>query len=211
MVFRSPYSFDPPRTYSLPAFFFQPVSVSTAAVSSTEIGQRSRLRQPLLYPTPSPTTSRLDAEPLNLVQLCDLAYDFAVGLQVTAAARGEKKWGKGDVLALYATNQLDYLAVVLSILLTGASAALCNPLCKPNELAHQMRMVGARTMVTTASSYSDAAAAADLATQEGTQDFKGLARAPEVLVFESFHTLLPRIRRDSSRRATWSRLTAGAM
>ncbi|EPQ31905.1 uncharacterized protein PFL1_00104 [Pseudozyma flocculosa PF-1] len=183
MLFRSPYPLDPPRDESLHHFLFRPV----ADAGSCDPSSSNRVDEPLLYPTPADNTSRPGAKPISLRQVRELSYDFAAGLQATASARGAKRWGRGDVLAVYASNQHDYLAGVLGALVTGASVALCNPSYKPDELSHQLRMVGARAILTTAASYDNACTAAEGATRDGKEDLQGLAQPPEIFVFEESH------------------------
>ena len=180
MLFKSPYPLDPPKDQSLHQFLFKPVEQGPSAGSSVT---EERLNQPLLWPTPAANTPRPDAKPLSLTQARSIALNFA------AALLDGEKWGKGDVLAIYASNQHDYLVAALGVLAAGGSIALCNPSYKPEELAHQLRMVKARTILTTAASLDNANKAAKEALNSGKESLPGLSTAPKVLVFEEKHEL----------------------
>jgi acyl-CoA synthetase (AMP-forming)/AMP-acid ligase II len=58
------------------------------------------------------------------------------------------QWRKGDVLAMFSKNTIDYPAVVLGTLWTGGIFSPANPLYTAHELADQLKDSGARAIVT---------------------------------------------------------------
>lgn len=74
----------------------------------------------------------------------------------TAAGLARRGIGKGDVVALWSPNALEYPVAVFATMLAGGIVTTVNPLYTANELAHQLRDVGARALVASAAS-ADAA------------------------------------------------------
>lgn len=83
---------------------------------------------------------------MSLGDVRDRAYAVAKGL-IDGRLSPERPFKKGDVVAFFSLNQHDYTANVLGIQLAGGIAALCNPSYKAKELAHQLRMTGARCVL----------------------------------------------------------------
>lgn len=67
-----------------------------------------------------------------------------------AGALHEKGFGKGDVLAIYASNLPEYPIVIHAVSTAGGAITTANPACSPEELNHQLCETGARYLLTTA-------------------------------------------------------------
>lgn len=70
------------------------------------------------------------------------------------------KWQKGEVLAIYSPNDVDYAAVSLGCHWAGGVVTTVSPACTTDELVGQLRDSGARGIVTHQSSIDKAKAAA---------------------------------------------------
>ncbi|HEX6995951.1 MAG TPA: 4-coumarate--CoA ligase family protein [Gammaproteobacteria bacterium] len=69
----------------------------------------------------------------------------------TAAGLAALGIGKGDVVAIFATNSPEYVVAVLAIARLGAVATTANPLYTPHDLAKQLRDSAARVLLTSLS------------------------------------------------------------
>lgn len=81
------------------------------------------------------------------------AYTFA-DVKAHATAFGEGlcnlwDWQRGDVLALYAPNDIDIPPVIYGAFFAGAVVTPANPAYSAEELAYQLENAGARAVVTT--------------------------------------------------------------
>ncbi|KIS70785.1 uncharacterized protein UMAG_01936 [Mycosarcoma maydis] len=177
MIIKSPHVFTAPTNYTLPEFLFKPIDIAAC---------KERANDPLLYPAEPEVTGRPDAKPLSLVDVREYATNLASAL-ISGSTESGRKYGKGDVVGINAANTHDYLACALGIMMTGASVALFNPSYKPIELAHQIRMVKATAVITTAASYKSTQEAAQQAAVKGEDSLEHLATPPEILVFEESH------------------------
>ena len=75
-------------------------------------------------------------------QVRSAAIAFGKGL------KAEWKWQKGDVLALYSPNSIDYPAITWGCLWAGGIISPANPAYTVDELAFQLRDAGAKALVT---------------------------------------------------------------
>ncbi len=176
MIIKSPHNFTAP-SYTLPEFLFKPIDIPAC---------KERVNAPLLFPAEPEVTGRPDAKPLSLVDVREYATNFASAL-ISGSTESGRKYGRGDVVGISASNQHDYLACALGIMMTGASVALFNPAYKPSEIAHQVRMVKATAIITTAASYQATQEAAREAAMKGEDGLEHLSAVPEILVFEESH------------------------
>jgi PAS domain S-box-containing protein len=133
MVHRSPFADVEIPSMSLPAFLLDRASgcLEKAALVEGVTGRR-----------------------LTYADLWSAARRAAAGL----ASRGLRK---GDVVAIWSSNVLEYPAAVLGTMLAGGVVTTINPLYTANELAHQLRDVGARVLIASAASADAAVRAAD--------------------------------------------------
>jgi acyl-CoA synthetase (AMP-forming)/AMP-acid ligase II len=74
--------------------------------------------------------------------------ELAAGVRRAAAGLGQRGFGKGDVLAIYAPNIPEYAIVFQAVASAGGINTTVNPLYTPDELATQLRDSGARLLVT---------------------------------------------------------------
>lgn len=177
-IITSPRQFTAPTNYTLPQFLFKPIDNPAC---------KKRANAPLLYPADPEVSGRPDAKPLSLVDAREYATNLASAL-ISGSTESGRKYGKGDVVGINAANQHDYLACALGIMMTGASVALFNPAYKPDEIAHQIRMVKATAVITTQASYQSTQEAARQAAMKGEDGLEHLTSVPEILVFEESHT-----------------------
>ena len=84
-----------------------------------------------------------DGRSLTYAQLSDGIRRIAGGLQ----ARG---FGKGDVLAIFSPNILEYAVVFHGVMLAGGTVSTINPTYTSRELAHQLNDANARYVFTVA-------------------------------------------------------------
>jgi PAS domain S-box-containing protein len=76
------------------------------------------------------------------------SYDeLAAAARRTAAGLAARGFGRGDVLAVWSPNLLEYAAVVYGAGLAGGVVTTINPLYNAIELAHQLRDARARVLV----------------------------------------------------------------
>ena len=177
MIIKSPHEFTAPTNYTLPQFLFKPIDIAAC---------KERAHAPVLYPAEPEVSGRPDAKPLSLVDVREYATNLASAL-ISGSTESGRKYGKGDVVGINASNQHDYLACALGIMMTGASVALFNPAYKPSEIAHQIRMVQATAIITTAASFEVSQEAAREAAKKGEDGLEHLSAVPEILVFEESH------------------------
>ncbi|SAM81310.1 related to 4-coumarate-CoA ligase [Ustilago bromivora] len=177
-IITSPHQFTAPTNYTLPQFLFKPIDNPAC---------KKRANAPLLYPADPEVSGRPDAKPLSLVDAREYATNLASAL-ISGSTESGRKYGKGDVVGINAANQHDYLACALGIMMTGASVALFNPAYKPDEIAHQIRMVKATAVIITQASYQSTQEAARQAAMKGEDGLEHLTSVPEILVFEESHT-----------------------
>uniref|UniRef100_V5ERV1 4-coumarate-CoA ligase n=2 Tax=Kalmanozyma brasiliensis (strain GHG001) TaxID=1365824 RepID=V5ERV1_KALBG len=177
MIIKSPHQFNAPTNYTLPEFLFKPIDIASC---------KERVSAPLLYPADPEVTGRPDAKPMSLVDTREYAINLASAL-ISGSTESGRKYSRGDVVAINASNQHDYLACALGIMMTGASVALFNPSYKPVEIAHQIRMVKATAIITTEASFKGTQEAAQEAAKKGEDGLEHLTEVPEILVFEESH------------------------
>ena len=139
------------------------MSISGTCSSREEIESsqmtRVRARPPHLsfFYTDPITVIYLDAETgrsYTYAQVCSTAIAFGKGLQA------KWNWQKGDVLALFSPNSIDYPAVTWGCLWAGGVISPANPAYTADELAFQLRDAGAKALVTQVSSLETAKKAA---------------------------------------------------
>ena len=75
------------------------------------------------------------------MQIRSLARKFASAL----IRRGLKK---GDVVAIYSPNVLEYCIVFFGTILAGGIVTTCNPLYTAKELSHQLTLANAQHLFT---------------------------------------------------------------
>ncbi|CDS82386.1 related to 4-coumarate-CoA ligase [Sporisorium scitamineum] len=177
MIIKSPHAFTAPTNYTLPEFLFKPIDIPAC---------KERANAPLLYPAHPEVSGRPDAKPLSLVEIREYATNLASAL-ISGSTESGRKYGKGDVVGINASNQHDYLVCALGVMMTGASVALFNPAYKPVEIAHQIRMVKATAILTTEAFYKSTQDAAAEAAQKGKDGLEHLSAVAEILVFEESH------------------------
>jgi PAS domain S-box-containing protein len=97
--------------------------------------------------------------------------DLAAAAARTAAGLAARGFGKGDVLAIWSPNVLEYAVAAYAAGLAGGIVTTINPLYNAIELVHQLRDSGARVLVV-APQFAETAAAAS-----------GSARVRDVFVF----------------------------
>ncbi|GAA5813305.1 hypothetical protein MFLAVUS_006780 [Mucor flavus] len=150
------------------------------------------------HKTPEDKKLYIDAftgESLTYGQLKDNILRFAATLQ------DKFNFQKGDVVAIYSPNQMDYSVPLLGAVAAGGAASPANPAYTPNELAYQLEMTSAKVLIAHEDNVESALAAADLV---------GLARS-NVFVFgkQTIHGALPYTRvLLGQRKATLIELSA---
>jgi PAS domain S-box-containing protein len=154
MVHRSPLPAIEIPSVSLPAFLFERASANLQKAALVD-GATGRC--------------------LTYADLWSAARRTAVGL----ADRGIRH---GDVVAIWSPNVLDYPVAVFGTMLAGGVVTTINPLYTANELANQLRDVGARVLIASAAS-ADAAVRAAAAV--GIADLFVFGRAPGVPSFDA--------------------------
>ncbi|KAJ2783501.1 hypothetical protein GGI15_002559 [Coemansia interrupta] len=82
------------------------------------------------------------AESLTLAQFEELVRSLASGLYHKAGVR------PNDTVAVVLPNTIHYPAIMLAVLLAGATCTPANPAYTARELAHQLHDAGARTVIT---------------------------------------------------------------
>ena len=87
-------------------------------------------------------------------------------VQNTATAFGEGlcnlwDWQKGDILGVYAPNDIDFGPVVYGTFFAGGIASPANPAYSPDELAFQLKNAGAKALATTKAFLPNARKAAE--------------------------------------------------
>ncbi|RDA83426.1 hypothetical protein CP532_4410 [Ophiocordyceps camponoti-leonardi (nom. inval.)] len=101
------------------------------------------MESPRPYPDDHPlfvdTTS---SRSYTFAQVKDLAQCFGIGL------RQRLSWSPGDMLAVYAPNDIDTPVVNLGVLWAGGVVTPANPAYTADDLARQLRDSGARALVT---------------------------------------------------------------
>ncbi|KAI8646262.1 hypothetical protein BD408DRAFT_410456 [Parasitella parasitica] len=98
----------------------------------------------------------LSGESLTYGKLKDDIFRFAATLQ--------DKFGfeRGDVVAIYSPNQVDYSVPLLGTIAAGGSTTPANPAYTPKELAYQMEMTSAKILIAHPSNLELALVAADM-------------------------------------------------
>ncbi|ORY85536.1 hypothetical protein BCR37DRAFT_344615 [Protomyces lactucae-debilis] len=79
----------------------------------------------------------------TLRTLRECAMSFAAGLQTLL------KFQKGDVLAIFSANSIEYPVVVFGTFLAGGTVSLVNPAYKAGEVVHQLRDSKTKVFFTT--------------------------------------------------------------
>lgn len=94
--------------------------------------------------------------------------EFAARIEATAAWLAAQGIGKGDVVAVWLVNRIEWLALLFAAARCGAIVAAVNTRYRSAEVAHLLRLSGARLMVVEAAfrSIDFAAILADLARDE---------------------------------------------
>ncbi|KAJ1915325.1 hypothetical protein H4219_004378 [Mycoemilia scoparia] len=128
MVFKSPYKSVDIPPLDIPTFIF------SHAISNTEYGKN---------PSLTVMADGSSGESLSFEQLRNLSDAFASGLV------NNLKMSKGDVLALFTPNSIEYPGIAFGTLSMGGILTPANPAYNPNELAHQLGDSRAKAIVTT--------------------------------------------------------------
>ncbi|PDT89814.1 acyl-CoA synthetase [Bradyrhizobium sp. Y36] len=94
--------------------------------------------------------------------------EFAARIDATAAWLAAQGIGKGDVVAVWLVNRIEWLALLFAAARCGATVAAVNTRYRSAEVAHLLRLSGARLMVVEAAfrTIDFAAILADLAPDE---------------------------------------------
>ena len=112
-----------------------PVRISDLTITEYVLRHANRLGdKPALIDGPTGRT-------LTYRQLAD-------GARRTAAGLATRRFGKGDVFAIYCPNLPEYAIVFLGVAMAGGINTTVNPLYTADELANQLRDSGARFLVT---------------------------------------------------------------
>ncbi|KAI8084129.1 uncharacterized protein B0P05DRAFT_536257 [Gilbertella persicaria] len=98
----------------------------------------------------------LTGESLTFGQIKDRILQFAATLQ------DRFQFKKGDVVAVFSPNQMDYSIPLLGAIAAGGATTLANPNYNPKELAYQLEMTKAKVLIAHASNIQSALAAAEL-------------------------------------------------
>ncbi|KAI9485069.1 hypothetical protein BDB00DRAFT_851723 [Zychaea mexicana] len=96
----------------------------------------------------------LSGQELTFKQVKDMAYRFAAGLQDVCGFQ------RGDVLAMYAPNLVDYAVPVFGTLVAGGTVSPANPSYTVDELVHQLGETKAKVIVAHPSNVETALSAA---------------------------------------------------
>lgn len=113
-------------------------------------------------------------------QVRDTAVAFGKGL------KADWDWQKGDVLALYSPNSIDYPATIWGCLWAGGIISPANPAYREDELAFQLRDAGAKALATHVSCLATARKAAKkVGLSEDRIILIGSAKHPTVKHFTS--------------------------
>jgi PAS domain S-box-containing protein len=99
----------------------------------------------------------------------------------TAAGLARRGLRKGDVVAIWSPNALEYPIAVFGTMLAGGIVTTINPLYTAHELAHQLRDVGARALI---ASPGSADAAVRAARSVGIEEVFVFGRAAGVPSFD---------------------------
>ena len=94
---------------------------------------------------------RLSAKPALIDGVTGRAYTYgqvADAVRRCAAGLAQRGFGKGDVMALYSPNLLEYPIVFLAVALLGGATATINPLYTVDELAFQLNAAQAKYLFT---------------------------------------------------------------
>ncbi|PFH61759.1 hypothetical protein XA68_16379 [Ophiocordyceps unilateralis] len=101
------------------------------------------MERPRRYPDDHPLfVDNDDGRSYNLTQIKQQAQEFGLGL------RQRLNWRPGDMLAVYAANDVDTPVVNLAVLWIGGVVTPANPSYTSDDLARQLRDSGARALVT---------------------------------------------------------------
>ncbi|BBO10483.1 AMP-binding protein [Bradyrhizobium sp. TM102] len=94
--------------------------------------------------------------------------EFSERIEQTAAWLAEQGIGKGDVIAVWLVNRIEWIALLFAAARLGAIVAAVNTRYRSAEVAHLLRLSGARLMVVEAAfrSVDFAAILADIAKDE---------------------------------------------
>ena len=92
--------------------------------------------------------------------------EFADAVRRVAASLARKGFEKGDVLAMFSPNCLEYAVAFHAVAMIGGIVSPLNPLYTADEAAFQLRDAGAKFLVTSPLCLEKAAAAARAATVE---------------------------------------------
>jgi acyl-CoA synthetase (AMP-forming)/AMP-acid ligase II len=120
--------------------------------------------------------------------------ELAAGARRTASALTARRFGRGDVLAIYSPNLPEFVVTLLGVAMAGGTTTTANPLYTTGELADQLRDSGARTMVTVAplmDRAKEAARAAGVDAVLGYGDLVGGDEQPAVAIAPDDVFLLP--------------------
>ncbi|KAI9316481.1 hypothetical protein BX666DRAFT_1951230 [Dichotomocladium elegans] len=98
----------------------------------------------------------LTGQQLTFRQLRHAMLQFGAGLQDVC------KLKRGEVVALYAPNLLDYAVPLFGTLAAGCTVSPANPSYTPEELAHQLRETQAKVLITVPGNLDNALAATKL-------------------------------------------------
>src|SRR5436190_9232464 len=86
--------------------------------------------------------------------------EFASSVRLVAANLARKGFKKGDVLAIFSPNCLEYAVAFHAVAMVGGIVSPLNPLYTAEEAAFQLRDAGAKFLVTAPLCLEKAAAAA---------------------------------------------------
>ena len=89
---------------------------------------------------------------LSYSELKNSIYAFASALQ-------QRGYQKGDVIAIYSPNSLEFIIAFHAILTIGAVVTPANPMYTASELVHQLDNANAKCLLTTAALYEKVASA----------------------------------------------------
>src|SRR5690349_15394106 len=95
--------------------------------------------------------ARLADKPALIDGVTDRRYTYRQveqAVRLCAAGLARQGFGKGDVMALYSPNLLEYPIVFLSVALLGGATATINPLYTVDELTFQLNAAQAKYLFT---------------------------------------------------------------
>ncbi|KAI9257311.1 hypothetical protein BDA99DRAFT_516103 [Phascolomyces articulosus] len=107
----------------------------------------------------------LTGKELTFKHIKDMTYRFGAGLQDICGFQ------RGDVLAIYAPNAVDYAVPVFGTLVAGGIISPANPLYTKEELAHQLRETKAKIIIAHPMNVETAFEAADIVGLDKTKVF----------------------------------------